>query len=120
VAVLTLPDVVRLKAMISGQVIGFIAGDIRRKDHLGWITTLAVLPEYCRQGIAMDLLMITEQRMGMPWVRLCVRKSNRGAIHLYERAGYTQFAIWPSYYHDREDALVLEKRVKIDQAATAD
>jgi ribosomal-protein-alanine N-acetyltransferase len=108
-AVLTLPDVIRLKAAASDKMIGFISGDIRRRDALGWITTLAVLPEYQKQGIATRLLSLCEQKMNMPRVRLCVRKSNEPAIKLYMKEGYNQAAVWPVYYGDGEDALVLEK-----------
>ncbi len=108
-AVLTLPDVIRLKAADGDKMIGFISGDIRRRDVLGWITTLAVLPEYQHQGIATRLLTLCEEKMNMPRVRLCVRSSNLPAINLYKREGYHQAAVWPVYYGDGEDALVLEK-----------
>jgi ribosomal-protein-alanine N-acetyltransferase len=111
VAVLTLPDIVRLKALVGNRLVGFIAGDIRRIERLGWITTLAVLPAYRRKGIAQALLETCEQKINLPRVRLCVRRSNSAAIALYQQAGYRQAGVWPAYYHDGEDALVLEKRV---------
>jgi len=111
VAVLTLPDIIRLKAVAENRLVGFIAGDIRRVERLGWITTLAVLPTYRRKGIAQALLEACERKMDLPRVRLCVRRSNTAAIALYQRAGYSQASVWPAYYHDGEDALVLEKRV---------
>jgi len=111
VAVLTLPDIIRLKAVAENRLVGFIAGDIRRVERLGWITTLAVLPTYRRKGIAQALLEACERKMNLPRVRLCVRRSNTAAIALYQRAGYSQASVWPAYYHDGEDALVLEKRV---------
>jgi len=110
VAVLTFPDIVRLKVVVNGEMVAFAAGDIRRSENLGWITTIGVLPLYRRQGIARALLTVCEERMGMPRVRLCVRRSNSEAIRLYIREGYFQVSIWDAYYHDGEDALVLEKR----------
>jgi ribosomal-protein-alanine N-acetyltransferase len=111
VAVLTLPDIVRLKAVVDNHLVGFIAGDIRRAERLGWITTLAVLPAFRRKGIAQSLLDACEQKINLPRVRLCVRRSNAAAIALYQHAGYFQTSVWPAYYHDGEDALVLEKQL---------
>ena len=111
-AALTFPDVVRLKAVLGERVVGFSGGDIRRSQRLGWITTLGVLPEFRRQGIASDLLVATETAIGQPSIRLCVRRSNSGAIRLYYKFGYLQIGVWPAYYADGEDALVLEKDLR--------
>ena len=50
IGVLTWPGVVRLKAVSDEQMVGFIAGDPRRMEGMAWIATVAVLPEYQRQG----------------------------------------------------------------------
>lgn len=109
VAVLTFPDVVRLKAVVDDRLVGFAAGDIRRSEKVGWITTLGVQPEYRRAGIARALLTACEEGMNMPRVRLSVRRSNVSAISLYHAAGYYQMGVWEGYYIGGEDALVLEK-----------
>ncbi len=109
--VLTFPDIERLKATVGEQMVGFIAGDIRRSERIGWITTLGVLPEYRRQGIAAALLATCEERMKVPFVKLSVRRSNAPAIALYRRFGYQQTGVWPRYYSGGEDALVLEKKM---------
>jgi ribosomal-protein-alanine acetyltransferase len=109
VAVLTYPDVVRLKAVLDGQMVGFIAGDLRRGEGLGWIATIGVLPEYRRQGIARALLHECEKQMNITRLRLCVRTENVEAIKLYEAEGYQHVDIWRDYYNDRGDALVMEK-----------
>jgi ribosomal-protein-alanine N-acetyltransferase len=109
--VLTLPGIVRLKAQMGGDLVGFVAGDVRPREHLGWIATIGVLPRYRRMGIANQLLDLCETGMGQPKVRLCVRKSNVGAIRLYARRGYQHVAVWSHYYNGGEDALVLEKRL---------
>jgi ribosomal protein S18 acetylase RimI-like enzyme len=109
IGVLTLPNVVRLKAMVAGEMVGFIAGDIRASDRLAWIATVGVLPEHRGRGIGGALLRACEERLKMPRVRLNVRVSNRPAVHLYQRMGYRQVSIWPGYYQDGEDALILEK-----------
>lgn len=109
IGVLTLPNIVRLKAVCEEQMVGFIAGDVRRLENLAWIATICVLPEYRRQGIGTALLEACEARIKTPRVRLSVRKSNQPAIQMYEKLGYRQYGVWRHYYSDGEDALVLEK-----------
>jgi ribosomal protein S18 acetylase RimI-like enzyme len=110
VGVLTLPDVVRLKAVVHEDMVGFIAGDVRPAKHMAWIATLAVLPEFRGQGIGSALLQACEARLEVATIRLSVRMSNQPAIHLYRSLGYERIGIWPDYYQDDEDALVMEKR----------
>jgi ribosomal-protein-alanine N-acetyltransferase len=108
-AVLTFPDVVRLKAVVDGQMVGFVAGDLRRTEGLGWIATIGVLPEYRRQGIARALLLECERQMNTSRFRLCVRLENAEAIRLYEDEGYGRTDTWEKYYNDGANALVMEK-----------
>jgi ribosomal protein S18 acetylase RimI-like enzyme len=107
--VLTLPNVVRLKATANGQMVGFIAGDVRPSEKLAWIATIGVLPEYRKQGVGRALMEACEQRLKVPRVRLNVRLSNEGAIRLYQDLGYARHGLWPAYYNDGEDALIMEK-----------
>ena len=109
VGVLILPGIVRLKAMAEGGMVGFVGGDIHPGEHTGWIATLGVLPEYRRRGIAKTLLLACEEHMRMPKMRLSVRRTNQPAIELYATLGYHRSDVWPKYYFDGEDALVLEK-----------
>ncbi|MEE9188748.1 MAG: hypothetical protein V3U36_05210 [Anaerolineales bacterium] len=46
IGVLTFPGVVRLKATREGEMVGFIAADIRRTENAAWIATLGVLPAF--------------------------------------------------------------------------
>lgn len=108
---LTLPNVVRLKAVIDGTMVGFIAGDIRPNEQMAWIATIGVLPEYRGQGIGSALLQACEAQLPVSRVRLNVRISNINAIRLYERYGYLQVGKWPRYYQDGEEALIMEKRL---------
>ena len=111
VGVMTLPNVIRLKATNNGQITGFIAGDLRPTQNMAWIATIAVLPEYRQQGIGSALLRACEDKITQPHVRLSVRAANEAAIHLYESNGYEQVGLWTRYYYDGEDALVLEKKL---------
>ncbi|NOH04344.1 MAG: GNAT family N-acetyltransferase [Chloroflexi bacterium] len=106
---LTFPDVIRLKAVEDGRMIGFVAGDPRPRDGWGWIATIAVDPRFQRRGVGTALLHQCESKLGVPRARLTVRMSNNGAISLYEREGYQVIDVWRAYYNDGEDAIVMEK-----------
>jgi len=108
-AVLTFPDVVRLKAVEGGQMIGFVAGDPRPSQGFAWIATIGVEPAHRRQGVGRALLRACEARLKTPLVRLSVRASNQNAIRLYEQEGYRQIDVWRGYYNDGESAIVMEK-----------
>ena len=109
VSVLTLPNVVRLKAICDMQLIGFVAADVRRHDRISWIATIGVLPAFRRQGIGRALLEACEAQLPTPFIRLCVRPGNQAAIAMYREMGYSSFERWKRYYQDGEDAVVMEK-----------
>ena len=111
VAVLTFADVIRLKAVEDGQMVGFVAGDPHPRDGWGWIATIAVDPRYRRRGIGLSLLHACESRLGVPQSRLTVRISNHSAITMYEKDGYRTTDIWKAYYNDGEDGMVMEKNL---------
>ena len=110
IGVLTLPNVVRLKAVTGDRMVGFIAGDLRPSEQMAWIATVGVLPEYRGRGIGEALIRACEEQLDTPTVRLSVRLSNEGAVRLYQRLGYQRVGIWPTYYEDGEDAVVMEKQ----------
>ena len=108
--VLTLPDLVRFKASVGTEMVGFISGERKASSGRGWVTNLGVLPDFRRRGIAQALLSHCEIALGMPVIRLSVRASNQSAVNLYLSAGYTQISRWTKYYTGGEDGLVFEKR----------
>jgi ribosomal-protein-alanine N-acetyltransferase len=121
-AALTFPETVRLKAVTPPadgpaaeadgvRPVGFVIGDRKPREHLGWIASIGVDPNYQRRGIGWELLRACERELGMPSVRLTLRQSNRGAWLLYNRAGYVEIDRALRYYNDGEDAIVMEKRV---------
>jgi ribosomal-protein-alanine N-acetyltransferase len=111
IGVLTLPNVIRLKAVAAGETVGFIAVDIRRSQGVAWIATIAVSPDHRRKGIGGKLLEEAESQNDLPRMRLTVRRSNRPAINLYHNFGYREVDIWPRYYQGGEDGIVMEKIV---------
>jgi len=114
IAVLTFPDVVRLKAVENDSMVGFVAGDPRPSQGFSWIATIAVLPEYRRRGIGRALLHACESQLKTPRIKLSVRATNQVAINLYEREGYRTMDIWKAYYNDGENAIVMEKSRGMD------
>ena len=108
-AVLTWPDIIRLKVVENGEMIAFAACDPRPTQSAAWIATIAVDPRWQRRGIGRMLLRACEERVRLPRVKLSVRISNHGAISLYEQEGYQTVEVWGRYYSDEEDALVMEK-----------
>jgi ribosomal-protein-alanine N-acetyltransferase len=114
IAVLSFPDVVRLKAMKDHKMVGFVAGDPRPSQGFSWIATIAVLPGYRQRGIGRALLLACEAQLKTPRVKLSVRSSNQSAINLYEQEGYRTSDIWNAYYNDGENAIVMEKSLRTD------
>ena len=77
----------------------------------GYITNVAVRPEYRRQGIASELLEVF-RRFGegnhMAFLTLEVRASNTAARALYQKHGYAEVGCRKNYYeHPKEDAIIM-------------
>ncbi len=113
IGILTLPNITRLKAILHGHMVGFIATEYKTKDNAAWIATIGVLPAYQQRGIGMALLEASEKHYPDTVIRLCVRLSNRPAQRMYLKAGYQTTYTWRAYYHDGEDALVMEKKTPL-------
>lgn len=118
-AVLTWPEVIRLKAVEDGAMVGFVAVDPRTTEGVAWVATIGVDPGYQRRGFGRALLRACEPRVKLPRMRLTVRISNSGAISLYEQEGYRTCDVWRSYYNDGEDGLVMEKILHPDSLPRA-
>jgi ribosomal protein S18 acetylase RimI-like enzyme len=112
IAVLSWPEVIKLKAVEDGEMIGFVAGDPRPSEGATWVATIGVDPRYQRRGIGRTLLRACEEKTKLPRMKLTVRMSNNGAISLYEKEGYRSVDIWKRYYNDGEDGLVMEKTLR--------
>lgn len=113
IGVLSFQNVVRLKAVIDGPMVGFVAGERRASEGIAWIATIGVLPTYQGKGIAAALLDACEERLLAPRIRLSVREGNLPAIRLYESSGYHRVGRWVEYYQDGSDAIVFEKTFRI-------
>jgi ribosomal-protein-alanine N-acetyltransferase len=109
IGVLSFPNVIRLKAEIRNEMVGFVAGDQQKSKDIAWIATIGVLPAFQRRGIASALLSACEDRMDVARIRLNVRETNMPAIQLYRSFGYRRVGKWPAYYQDKADAIIFEK-----------
>jgi ribosomal-protein-alanine N-acetyltransferase len=109
IAVLTFPEIVRLKVVEDGEMIAFAACDPRPGEGFSWIATIGVGPDHRRRGIGRELLRACEVQLHTPRLKLSVRASNEAAILLYESEGYSRVAVWNDYYRDGEAAIVMEK-----------
>lgn len=76
------------------------------------ILTVAVLPEYRRQGIAKEFMRQIEawsQERKASAMMLEVELSNESAIKLYESLGYMKISVRMDYYGPGKDAHVMRK-----------
>jgi [ribosomal protein S18]-alanine N-acetyltransferase len=92
-----------------GRVVGFVDYWLVHDEvHL---LAIATHPDARRRGVGRRLLehLLAEARArDAALVTLEVRRSNRPAIALYERAGFVVVGVRPGYYaEDREDALIM-------------
>ena len=103
---------------VSGRVLGY-AGLMVVADE-GYITNVAVFPEYRRQGIAAQILQVFVQFAGANWLAfltLEVRPSNAAAIALYQGFGFEEVGRRKNYYDlPKEDALILTKYFETGEA----
>ena len=77
----------------------------------GYITNVAVRPEYRRQGIAGELLRVFHrfaEGNKMAFLTLEVRDSNSSARALYTKHGFKEVGVRKNYYdHPKEDAIIM-------------
>lgn len=98
-------------AIRDGEVVGYIganniAGEV-------YITNVAVLPTHRKQGLGellLRVLLSVSEQENAQFVTLEVRESNRAAITLYEKCGFTAVGRRTHFYRDpEEDALIYTK-----------
>lgn len=99
-----------LVALVDERVVGYMGLQIFSGE--GYVTNVAVLPEYRGQGIAKAL--ITEQmKNDMEFITLEVRESNIPAISLYEKMGFENMGIRPKFYSiPTENAIIMTKYLR--------
>jgi ribosomal-protein-alanine N-acetyltransferase len=112
-AALVFPQTIRLVIEIEQELAGFVIGDRRQSQKLGWIASIAVHPDCRRRGYGTQLLLACERELDTARIRLSLRRSNHTALRLYKEQGYFEVDRWPRYYRNGEDAIVMEKDVSL-------
>ena len=99
-------------AELNGEFAGYVGIDTVLDE--GYITNIAVLPQFQKKGVAKALLFHTEKfakNNGLAFISLEVRPSNAPALSLYESFGFLQEGRRKNFYKNPiEDALILTKR----------
>jgi [ribosomal protein S18]-alanine N-acetyltransferase len=105
---LSKPSGICLAAWEGGRLRGYLI--CSRYDTVWHVMNVSVDPDARRRGIATALLADLLERVDDPAARytLEVRRSNDGAIRLYERFGFRAAGTRRRYYQDNgEDALIM-------------
>lgn len=93
----------------DGTILGY-AGLLVVLDE-GYITNVAVRPDYRRQGIAGELLGVFRrfaEGNKLAFLTLEVRESNAAARALYAKYGYKEVGVRKNYYdHPKENAILM-------------
>jgi [ribosomal protein S18]-alanine N-acetyltransferase len=105
---LSKPSGICLAAEVEQELVGYLV--CSRYDLVWHVMNVSVDPDRRRRGIATALLAALLERVGDPGAQLTleVRRSNEGAIALYERLGFKSAGVRRRYYADNgEDAIVM-------------
>lgn len=96
-----------LVAVEDGRAVGYMGLQIFSEE--GYVTNVAVLPQYRQRGIA--AMLINEQMKNqMDFITLEVRQSNTPAINLYTKMGFENVGIRPNFYSNpTENAIIMTR-----------
>lgn len=98
-------------ALKGKKVIGYVG--MYNVCSCGYITNIAVLPEYRRNGVAKRLLneiIFLGTNENMDFISLEVRESNVAAIGLYRSLGFETVGVRKNFYTKPiEDAIIMTK-----------
>jgi ribosomal-protein-alanine N-acetyltransferase len=96
---------------VTEEVVGYAGLQVMADE--GYITNVAVFPQYRRQGIAGQLLEVFVNFAAahqLAFLTLEVRPGNTSAIALYEKYGFCEAGRRRGYYDlPKEDALILTR-----------
>jgi len=100
----------------DGRIIGYGLVLINDGTSLARLYSICTLKEFQGHGLASKLIGILEKKAAddedCAYMRLEVKKTNRSAIKLYEKLGYSIFSTKEDYYDDGGTALCFEKRIR--------
>ena len=86
--------------------------DVRRFRMVrkGHVVSVAVMPDYRRQGIGKELVLAAMKALELHGAEECfleVRTANEDAVRLYKNMGFDTARVATHYYHDGADAYVM-------------
>ena len=108
------PTISVLTAVQDGAPVGYALLHRRRGSSIVQLASIAVAASAAGRGLGKRLLEAAEReaaRHGGRRVRLEVRPDNKGALALYEGAGYRRFDTIEEYYYDGTPAWRYEKEL---------
>ena len=91
-------------ALVNGTAAGYMGVQIFSGE--GYVTNIATLPEFRRQGVAKKLISKALENE-MEFLTLEVRESNSPAIKLYTSLGFERVGVRPRFYREPEESAVL-------------
>ena len=97
-------------AKSAEKVVGYIG--VSKIAGEGYVTNIAVLPEYRRKGVGKRLLeyVINDCKNQLEFISLEVRVSNDAAISLYKKFGFKPVGLRKRFYtNPTEDAVIMTK-----------
>ncbi|KAH3854821.1 N-alpha-acetyltransferase 20-like [Dreissena polymorpha] len=120
------PEYFQVAESASGEIMGYIMGKAEGQGDQwhGHVTALTVAPEYRRLGLAGKLMSnleeISEKKMCY-FVDLFVRVSNKVAVEMYNKLGYSVYRRVLQYYSGDvdEDAFDMRKAMSRDVDKTS-
>lgn len=95
----------------GGKSVGYIG--LSKISGEGYVTNIAVLPEYRRRGIGQKLIeyMINDCKEQLEFISLEVRVSNNAAVSLYKKFGFERVGLRKNFYtKPTEDAVIMTKK----------
>jgi len=107
-------ETIFLKALVRGELAGFIVGRYFKKLGIGQVYSIDVAEKFRRRGIGSALLREFEKelsKLGAREVVLQVSVDNIPAIRLYEKNGYRIVGRIRGYYGKNRDAYEARKRL---------
>jgi len=86
--------------------------DVRRFRMVrkGHVVSVAVMPDFRRQGIGKELVLAAMKALELHGAEECfleVRTANEDAVRLYKNMGFDTSRVATHYYHDGADAYVM-------------
>lgn len=100
-------------AKVSGRIAGYAVACTEKRN--AEIASLAVYPDYRRQGIARRLMHYTLgklRRAGIRRVELMVRTGNTAGAELYRSLGFRRVRHVPEYYEDGGDGFLMVRAIQ--------